>query len=400
MPYNEGKTLRVHPQARMKRWKKFLILSLPVAFCLLAAEGGLRLMGIHTPVRVLCFHPVYQRQYCPNTTGILKKNVRVQINNDGLIDRPYPHARQPHTLRVAVLGDSMTAGEEVFPGERYHDLWEQWLPARLGKPVEVINFGVRGFGTWEALQMFHLKIAAYRPDVTVLGFYWGNDIENNLESLHDQKPNPLLNQYSITPWQKFFVKRKEFNKWLWNHSAVYHLSRTGYNWMENEVKNFFTDHSRNLVRFRRHYPNRPEPIGFNSKPAPFSPRDLVNNLESPFDDKFFFDSEGWDLTRNLIHQLNREVRAAGSRLLIIHFLDVDQYHRYPPLPLDLFDRFLGHEGIPHLNLYPAYASLDEATLYANVFPDDSHFNARGHRQLAHWTMDFLISQLLGDANLA
>ncbi len=380
-------------------WKKFLFFAVPFVGFLFLAEAGLRLGDQFVPVRVLCFHPIYEREYCANAQGVLKQNNTLRINNYGMLDQEYPEAREPGTLRIAVLGDSMTAGEEVPQESRYHELWEQALPKRLGKKVDVLNFGVRGFGTWESLQMFHLKVRKFKPDVTVLAFYWGNDVENNLTALLESHPNPLKSQYGISLGRRVNVARKDFNKWLWNHSAVYHLTRKGYNLIENNVKNFFSNDSQKPVRVEKMYPANPSAYELAQRVKPFQPPPLGEDLESPFDDKFFFDSEGWHLTRRLIRRLHKEVRQAGSQLLVIHFMDVDQYYDYPRLPLEDFDAFLKRENIPSLNLYPAFHALDRASLYKNVFEDDSHFNATGHRFLAQNSLDFLIRQLLGSGRI-
>ena len=380
-------------------WKKFLFFALPFLGFLFLAEAGLRLGGQFDPVRVLCFHPIYEREYCANAKGILKQNNPIHINDQGMLDRNYPLARQPGSLRVAVLGDSMTAGEEVPQEKRYHELWERWLPKRLGRDVEVLNFGVRGFGTWESLQMFHLKAKKFQPDVTVLGFYWGNDVENNLTALLESHPNPLRSQYEISLGRRANVARKDFNKWLWNHSAVYHLTRKGYNLVENNIKNFFSNNHQKPVRVEKLYPSNPQEYELAKRAKPFQPPPLGEDLESPFDDKFFFDSEGWYLTRRLIQKLNYEVRQAGSQLVILHFMDVDQYYDYPPLPLKQFDAFLKKEDIPALNLHPAFQRLDRAALYKNVFEDDTHFNSTGHRFLAQHSIDFLVRQILGSGRV-
>ncbi len=380
-------------------WKKIIFLSLPFAMFLIMAEIGLRLANPHVSVRVVCFHPIYEREYCANSAGRLKRENTIHVNRYGMLDREYTKTPTDDVMRIAVLGDSMTAGEEVGEGKRYHELWEQWLPKRLGQNVEVLNFGVRGFGTWEALQMHHLKVKEFRPDYTVLSFYWGNDVENNLEALAEAQPDPLRDQYQIPFTRKINLKRKNFNKWLWNHSAVYQLSRKGYDRVENNIKTFLSNDEQRPVRVEKQYAGEPLPYDFTRQVKPFQPPLVGDNLDSNFDDKFFFDSKGWHLTRQLIRKLNQEVHDSGSRLIIVHFMNVEQYHDYPRLPLREFDRFLAQENIPHLNLYSAFNALSPQALAANTFEDDTHFNATGHRFVADHSIDFLVRQLLGSGRV-
>lgn len=379
--------------------KKILFYSVPFVAFLILAELGLRLGDQLLPVRVVCFHPIYEREYCANSEGTLRQNNRIKVNRYGMLDQEYVKTRTPGALRIAVLGDSMTAGEEVPRGNRYHELWEQALPKRLGRDVEVLNFGVRGFGTWESLQMYHLKARQFQPDFTVLSFYWGNDVENNLQALLESQPNPLRGQYKVSLTRKINLARKGFNKWLWNHSAVYHLTRRGYNKMETQVKNFLEDDTQRTVRIQKEYKTKPQPFEHARQGRAFRPPALGEDLESIVDDKFFFDSEGWHLTRRLIRKLNSEVLESGSQLVVIHFMDVEQYYDYPPLALREFDTFLMQEGIPHLNMHPAFNRLDRKSLAAKTFENDSHFNAAGHKFLADNSIDFLVRQILGSGRV-
>ena len=140
--------------------KKIVFTLIPVIVFLAILEIVLRTIIPIRNVRVLCFHPIMGHHYCAGATGSIMYDVPISINSDGLIDREYPVERVPGTARVAVLGDSMTAGEAAPMGLRFHELWEKRIPPRLGREAEFLNFGVRIFGTWEALQMFHLKAAA------------------------------------------------------------------------------------------------------------------------------------------------------------------------------------------------------------------------------------------------
>lgn len=64
---------------------------------------------------------------------------------------------------------------------------EQELTRSLEQPVEILNFGISAIDTWNQLQIFQLKAARYRPDLTLLAFF-----RDNIERLQPGKPNPLL----------------------------------------------------------------------------------------------------------------------------------------------------------------------------------------------------------------
>jgi len=346
---------------------------------LLIMELGVRAFGEFEPNRVLCYHPVMGRSYCPETKGQLKDNkvkMYIEVNADGLLGKAYPVKRIPGKYRIALLGDSLTSGEAVDPEIKFSGVWERNLSNKIPTGVEVINFGVGGTGTWQQLQMFHIKARKYKPDLTILAFCWCNDIDNNIDKLKSGAMNPLLDEYEVGWYQHLNVKRKNFNKWLWNNSGLYQFTRTRYNHLEHYFKRIF------LLDYMRKNLSKEK-----QKSRPTYEKDTV----SIFDDLLFFDSEGWGLTRKLIVKLNQEVQKNGGELAVIHFGWQHQYLDSSTLPSKQFDAFLESEGISHLNNDLFLKIDDEELLNKNFIPNDGHFNELGHRHFAEFSTDFLLN---------
>ena len=114
------------------------------------------------------------------------------------------------------------------------------------------------------------------------------------------------------------------------------------------------------------------------------------NTDSVFDDLFFFNSEGWELTRKLLLKLNKEVEKNGSELALIHFGGPHQYRNFPALPLKQFDAFLESNGIVHFNAFDLFIKIDDEFLPENFIPNDGHFSETGHRHFAEFSTDFLL----------
>ncbi|MEG4493019.1 SGNH/GDSL hydrolase family protein [Microcoleus sp. D3_18_C4] len=121
----------------------------------------------------------------------------VQVNSESLRDhREHTKAKPPNTLRVAVLGDSFTEAIHV-PVEQ--TFWSK-LERKLGnceavkgrKNVEVMNFGVQGYGTAQELIMLRKKVWDYSPDIVILAFFIGNDIINNSPQLEYDRYRPFF----------------------------------------------------------------------------------------------------------------------------------------------------------------------------------------------------------------
>ena len=92
----------------------------------------------------------------------------------------FAHEKPPGKLRVLSLGDSHTQGYEVRQEHTYSAVLERYLRVN-GIDAEVINTGVSGFSTAEALVLLENEGVKYEPDVVVLGFF-GNDLEDNLKA--------------------------------------------------------------------------------------------------------------------------------------------------------------------------------------------------------------------------
>ena len=378
---------------KLSKKKIFLFSVVPILFFLLLLELGVRTFWEFEPNRVLCYDPIMGRSYCPGTKGHLKENqvkMHVEVNADGLLGKPYPIERVPGKFRIALLGDSFTSAEAVKPEEKFAGVWEKNLSNRSAGGIEVINFGVGGTGTWQQLQMFHIKARKYQPDLTVVAFCWCNDIDNNIDKFKSGSMSPLLDEYDVGVFKVLQAKRKNFNKWLWNNSGLYQFTRTKYNHLEHYFKRMF------LPDYMKKVPasGKKEEPDANRKKADEKkqkPPEYLKDTVSIFDDLFFFDSEGWKITRKLLLKLKQEVQSNGSELAVIHFGGVHQYRNFPALPIQKFDTFLESQGIAHFNAFDLFKNIDDEFLHENFIPDDGHFSKTGHRHFAEYSTDFLLN---------
>jgi hypothetical protein len=106
---------------------------------------------------------------------------RFVTNGKGFRDtREFGYQKPAGTLRVLALGDSHTQGYEVRQEATFSAVTERYLAAH-GVKAEVLNAGVSGYSTAEALAFLENEGYRYQPDVVVLGFY-ANDLEDNLKA--------------------------------------------------------------------------------------------------------------------------------------------------------------------------------------------------------------------------
>lgn len=106
----------------------------------------------------------------------------VRVNKNGLRDEDYGYNKT--RKRIVVLGDSHTWGFGINDSQRYSEILER----ELG--VEVINMGVAGYGTDQEYLTLMLEGARYKPDLVVVGFHAGSDLDDNSADTRYSYPKP------------------------------------------------------------------------------------------------------------------------------------------------------------------------------------------------------------------
>jgi lysophospholipase L1-like esterase len=128
----------------------------------------------------------------------------VRINEDSL--RGPPLAPKPEgTLRLMAVGDSFTMSAQVEEEDLFQTLLAERLAAQLGRPVEILNGGVDGYGTLQELgRVEHLAEKA-QLDGALFLFFLGNDITDNVtynqlaRGRRSEVPRPLDYKPGATP---------------------------------------------------------------------------------------------------------------------------------------------------------------------------------------------------------
>ena len=109
--------------------------------------------------------------------------VPVQINAAGRRDLDRTVEKPDGTLRVMLLGDSFVEALQVPIEQTFARGLEQRLGTALGRPVEVVSYGVSGYGTASEYLWYRDVGRQFHPDIVLLSFYPGNDVRNNSPTL-------------------------------------------------------------------------------------------------------------------------------------------------------------------------------------------------------------------------
>ena len=111
----------------------------------------------------------------------LKENdhpVSDKINSFGWRDKEWSLKKSPNTYRVAVLGDSMVESADIESDRTFIALTENQLNRDGNHKVELMNFGLSNISQAEELLILKNDIARFSPDMVILFFFPGNDIDD------------------------------------------------------------------------------------------------------------------------------------------------------------------------------------------------------------------------------
>jgi hypothetical protein len=392
------------PTRKNTRRKKIVLVLLGLAFGLLLTEVFLRVIGYSAP---LFYGPDNYRGVVlrPNVSGTYQREGRnyVSINSAGLRDREHTIAKPPDTVRIALLGDSYCEALQVPLEQTFWWQLQQKLescPEFAGKHVEIINFGVSGYGAGQQLITLQQKVWQYSPDIVMLLMTTGNDVSDNMRGLKKTDEIPY-----------FFYRGDQLvaDESFRNSSAFrWHSS-----WL-NGVGVWFRDHMRTIQlvyeihlliktkrderRARQAAAPQPAPAAQTAKPA--APAITVENMIylEPRDAVWI---EAWRVTEGLLKEINREVKERGVKFVLVVGSNTIQVHPDRAVR-ERFKAYVGvddlfypnrrlaqlanREEIEFLDLAaPMEKFADETKVFLHGFGKEignGHWNANGHREAA------------------
>jgi lysophospholipase L1-like esterase len=359
---------------------------------LLLCELVARLAGSALPTSVSTRalqeeHPIYGVFHRPGVAAWVHDReftTYVRFNRAGLRGAEVG----PHTdglQRVLVLGDSFVEGAEVDEADTVSAVTARRL-TDAGIPAEVLNAGVRGWGTGqEYLYLTHEGLQLH-PDIVVLVFYVGNDLIDNSAELTRGAPDgspvrPFFslvgNRLELTP----VPHHPGFGQQTWLQIESDRSALITFIVDDVVVHAQYADASENLRKTDRQVFAEPPPPAFK---------------------------RSWAVTDALLLAMRDATDAAGARFLLVIAphkaqLDPAELDRVvkgglpsgvtswsPSLPTDRLDALASAQSIEVVDLLPPFrAAWETEPLY---FAENSHWTAAGHRVAAEAIADALQSR--------
>lgn len=353
----------------------------------------------------------------PGMTGWYRKEgeAYVQINSAGQRDRERTKAKPADTIRIAVIGDSYAEAFQVPVEQAFWAVMEEQLRTINpvpGKQIEVLNFGVSGYGTAAELITLREHVWDYAPDIVLLAVTTNNDVADNSRELKktDEAPYFVYRDGELVLDDSFKTSRA----FLLRQSR---LSRVG-RWIK--------DHSRLLQAINEAHRSFKILLASSKSPAnrqafePPTKSDLSARSEELGIDNVVYVEPGnpvwndaWQVTEGLIRVMRDEVTGRGAKLVVVTLSNGPQVLPDPGAREEFMKR-LGivdllypdnrirslclRENIPVITLAPdlqSYAEKNGSFLHgfgSNL--GNGHWNAIGHRVAGE-----LIAQKLTDGVL-
>jgi hypothetical protein len=310
----------------------------------------------------------------------------VKISESGLHDREHPKTKPSNTYRIAVLGDSLAEALQVPVKATFWSILESRVRecgAFGARGVEVLNFGVSGYGTAQELLTLEHRASEYAPDMVVLAFYAGNDVRNNSRELEPTRLRPFFRmENGALALDDGFLRDPEYLSYKRTLAAR---------------RPFFDLRTFQLLRRTKVAIEQLTRAEARSSKGPAA--------EAGLDEKVFVQpasaawEDAWDVTERLIVKTRDEAARVGARFLLVS-IPVGIQANPDRKIRDEFARSLGANDL----LYPdrrlraladrekidavllaepfqSYAEKNRIYLhgFTNTAPGSGHLNEKGHR---------------------
>jgi len=354
---------------------KLLLALASVAFTIAMLEVALsRFAPQRTLSIVLANHaPMYRRtegwftELLPGFEGRERAfegeyDVAIRVNSLGY-RQPEFDPKKGNQIRIVAIGDSFTFGHGVEGEEAWPHVLERVRAERTSGPVEVINAGVDGRWVDEYYLELTRRGLALDPDVVVVGFFIGNDIDGEDARNHvwrsvDAQGRPLtIDASNYVVDHGYRVRNPPELRWEYPVIRNSHVAQLLFGAWKGISDRW-----------------GPTPVGEDTMYAPVYEPETERAVKT---------------VEDLFVAMAEACRAHGVQFLVVMIPTRKQASAEPHATVDgldlekpqrTFAAFFTEHGIPYIDLLPALrAAAATAPVY---FRYDAHWTVWGHTAAA------------------
>lgn len=352
----------------------------------------------------------------PNYRGVITREEYshpIQFNAAGMYDSDHSRPKPENTFRILWMGDSFAQTLQVDESQTAHQQLENLLNQRLGRPerkFEVISAGVIGWSTGQELLYYRQMGRRYQPDLALLLFFMGNDVEDNL-------PGHALTINGFNCFAPYFpvCQNGQLDSQPW-----YYIPGVEPAWEECPAAKKWLTGSLSWVQQNSQLFARLEPLLLSRVER----RTYGQEFGLPFAALYLPQESaevryGWQVAEELLSQFNREAAADGAdfgvaiigpeEVIWLSQLSDTQLQSFrqsdPILAQAEIDRpnrrlknFLQGQSIPVVDLQQPMIDYIAATGAQLYLPIDRHWTAEGNRLAAELIFEWLVENELVNGN--
>lgn len=297
----------------------------------------------------------------PGYGDVPERTVEYAISSQGFRDREFEQPKPEGSVRIALVGDSVTYGtgvalEDTLP-KQLERLLQERFPARR---FEVMNCGVFAHNTTQQFAWYRFNIAQFEPDIVLVCTTIPDASGENIPEREVEEES------SETRW----VQRLGLTSGVWAAEDLQDASFA----------------LRTTMFLRR-----------NSALADFTAHQLYNGLMGKAHAHYYRldwepGSPGHAAVERSYARFAQEVRASGGLLLGAMYPTLVQLSDYPyATEHATLATIAAGLDVPFLDLAPAFEGQDAPAL--QVHPHDHHPNPVAHGIAAEALTDFIVEQV-------
>ena len=331
-----------------------------------------------------------------------KRNKQIirTINSQGIRSvREYPLEPPAGKTRILAFGDSFTHGAEVSDDE----CWTELLSTPQA-PVEVLNFGVGGYGTDQAFLRYQEVGQAFNPQIVLIGFMTENIrrhvnvFRKYLSRMFDlplSKPRYILEAGQLKLLKNPLSTVEHYKKLLAHEQQV--MARMGqhdYFYSQAVLPGRFD--AAPSVRFGKIFfynvfKNKSDQATYYGMDS-----STVRVTVPKNDAAIFYDTntEAFQVTVEILDQFYRQVKANHVMPVIVIFPNRDDLQRYRTNPTKKKKKHLPlvkalqSRGLEYIDLMDAFEQSGDSYEMTDLFAK-SHYSPLGNQIVAKWLLKYL-----------
>lgn len=303
-----------------------------------------------------------------------------QANSQGIrSSREYTFDPPANKIRIATFGDSFTHCDNV----ENHNMWQEQLQ-KISSSLEVINFGVGGYGLDQALLRYRYQGTQYKPHMVFIGFMSEN-IFRNVSTFrpfyHSNTNLPLTKPYFI------------FN----SQNKLEHISNPFPNVLDYMELLAFPDRVLpELGKFDYHYQTRYGIGHFDFLPSV----KLVKIAQHQWKDSIIksgyynTQSEAFIITKKLLDKFYKKTIKNNAKPIIILHVSKEDLIRYRENKTKVYQPLLDYlesQKYDYIDLMDAFEKYGQEYSPRKLFI--SHYSEDANRMIAKHIYSYLSSHL-------